>query len=120
MTYTTAVCTVKPPDDGQRNCPKHVEFQSKNKFEKLVYLVAFITRIYHDVQSPERQILGSLFIFVFTAYLTKLQCLAIDLSVKIHRHLRFNNRIIYRRRFSLAWIKVGSFVREHIQALRKT
>jgi hypothetical protein len=27
------------PDDGQRNCPKHVEFYSKNKFEKLGHLV---------------------------------------------------------------------------------
>jgi len=36
MTYTIAVCTVKTPDDGQRNCPKHVEFYFKNKFEKLV------------------------------------------------------------------------------------
>ena len=34
----------KTPDDGQRNCPKHVEFHSKNKFEKLVYLVGFIIR----------------------------------------------------------------------------
>ena len=25
----------KTPDDGQRNCPKHVEFYSKNTFEKL-------------------------------------------------------------------------------------
>ena len=32
------------PDDGQRNCPKHVEFHSKNKFEKLVHLVCFIIR----------------------------------------------------------------------------
>jgi len=24
----------KTLDDGQRNCPKHVEFHSKNKFEK--------------------------------------------------------------------------------------
>jgi len=39
-----AVCTVKTPDDGQRNCPKHVEFYSNNKFEKLVNLVDFITR----------------------------------------------------------------------------
>ena len=30
--------------DGQRNCPKHVEFNSKNKFEKLVHLVGFIIR----------------------------------------------------------------------------
>jgi len=29
----------KTPDDGQRNCPKHVEFHSENKFEKLVHLV---------------------------------------------------------------------------------
>ena len=45
----------KTPDDGQRNCPEHVEFYSKNKFEKLVHLVGFITRIYHDARSPERQ-----------------------------------------------------------------
>jgi len=31
----------KTPDDGHRNCPKHVEFYSKNKFEKLVHLVGF-------------------------------------------------------------------------------
>jgi hypothetical protein len=35
---------------------KHVEFYSKNKFERLVHLVGFIIRIYHDAQSPERQI----------------------------------------------------------------
>jgi len=55
MTYNIAVCIVKTPDDGQRNCPKHVEFYSKNQFEKLVYLVGFIIRIYHDARSPERQ-----------------------------------------------------------------
>jgi hypothetical protein len=32
------------PDDGQRNCPKHVQFHSKNKFEKLVCPVGFIIR----------------------------------------------------------------------------
>ena len=48
MTYTISVGTVKAPDDGQMNCPKHVEFYSKNKFEKLVHLVGFIIRIYHD------------------------------------------------------------------------
>jgi hypothetical protein len=31
-------------DDGQRNCPKHVEFYSKHKFEKLVHPVGFIIR----------------------------------------------------------------------------
>jgi hypothetical protein len=47
----------KTPDDGQRNCPKHVYFYSKNKFEKLVHLrvVCFIIRIYHEARSPERQ-----------------------------------------------------------------
>ena len=55
MTYTIAVCTVKKtPYDGQRNCPKHVEFYSKNKFAKLVLLVGFIIRIYHDARSSER------------------------------------------------------------------
>ena len=36
------VYSEKTPDDGQRNCPKHVEFYSKNKFEKLVRLLGFI------------------------------------------------------------------------------
>jgi hypothetical protein len=34
----------KTPDDGQRNCPKHVDFHSKNKFEKLLHLVGIIIR----------------------------------------------------------------------------
>jgi hypothetical protein len=37
---------MKHPDDGQRNCPKHVEIYPKNKFEKLVHLVGFIIKIY--------------------------------------------------------------------------
>jgi hypothetical protein len=49
------------PDDGQRNCPKHVEFYSKNKFEELVHLVGFIIRIYHDAQSSECQIIKLLY-----------------------------------------------------------
>ena len=56
MRHIPLLCVqLKTPGDGQRNCPKHVEFYSKNKSEKLVYLVSFIIRIYHDVQSPERQ-----------------------------------------------------------------
>jgi len=36
ITYTIAVCTVeKPPDDGHRNCPKHKEFYSRNKFGEI-------------------------------------------------------------------------------------
>jgi len=52
----------KTPDDGQRNCPKHVEFYSKNKSKKLMHLVGLIIRIYHDAPSPERQ---NLFCFLF-------------------------------------------------------
>ena len=37
------------------NCPKHVEFYSKTKFEKLVHLVGIIIRIYHYAHSPERK-----------------------------------------------------------------
>ena len=32
------------PDDGQRHCPKHVEFHSKNKFANLVRLVGLIIK----------------------------------------------------------------------------
>ena len=45
----------KTTDDGQRNCLKHVDFYSKNKFEKSVHLVGFITRIYLDARSPEHK-----------------------------------------------------------------
>jgi len=34
----------KTPDDGQRKCPKRVNFHSMDKFEKLVHLVGFIKR----------------------------------------------------------------------------
>jgi len=45
----------KTAHDGQRNCLKHVEFHSKNKFEKFLHPVGFIIRIYHDAWSPERK-----------------------------------------------------------------
>jgi hypothetical protein len=34
----------KTPDDGQRDCPKHVEFLDKNKFGKLVRLLVLLKR----------------------------------------------------------------------------
>jgi len=46
----------KTPDDGQWNCPKHVEFHSKTKFEKLVHLFGFIIRT--DIST-----LGNLYYF---------------------------------------------------------
>ena len=42
--YHCCVYSEKIPDDGQRYCPKRVEFHSKNKFEKLVHLVGFVIR----------------------------------------------------------------------------
>ena len=38
------------------DCLKHAEFHSKNKFVKLVHLVGFVIRIYHDARSSECQI----------------------------------------------------------------
>jgi len=59
----------KNPDDGQRNCPKYVDFYFQNKFEKLVYLVGFIIRITHDI-------------FLFT--------LISILSISVYEHLHTN------------------------------
>ena len=35
----------KIPDDGQRNCSKHVEFLDKNKFGKLVRLLVLVKKM---------------------------------------------------------------------------
>jgi hypothetical protein len=43
--WSCCVYSKKTPDDWQRNCPKHVEIHSKNKFEKSAHLVGFIVRI---------------------------------------------------------------------------
>ena len=59
----------KTPDDGQRNCTKHVELHSKNKFEKLMHLVGFITSICHDARSHGRKIRIKL------SYIIKTVCL---------------------------------------------
>ena len=44
----------RTPDDGQRNWPKHVEFHSENKFEKLMHLVGFIVRNHSNFASHTR------------------------------------------------------------------
>jgi hypothetical protein len=41
---TSRSCSQTTPDDGQKICLKHVEFYSKNKFEKLVHLFGIIVR----------------------------------------------------------------------------
>jgi hypothetical protein len=34
----------KTPDDGQRKCPKHVDFLDKNKFGKISASVGFVKK----------------------------------------------------------------------------
>ena len=65
MTYTIAVCTVKKSWWWTEDCPKRIEFYSKNKSEKLVHLVGFIIRMYHDARCPERQKTYSLLWFIY-------------------------------------------------------
>ena len=57
----------KTPDDGRWNCPKHVEFYSKNKFEKSVHLFSFITRIY---KNWKKYLPNEMLLFFFFKYLT--------------------------------------------------
>jgi hypothetical protein len=40
------------PDDGQRHCPIHVDFHTRNKFAKLVHLVVLITKRHNGNQAP--------------------------------------------------------------------
>jgi hypothetical protein len=51
MTYTCCCIQYLTHDDGQKTYPKYVEFYSKNKFEKLLHLVGFVIRIYHNAWS---------------------------------------------------------------------
>ena len=55
------------PDDGQRECPKHVQFHSKNKFEKSVHLVGFVIRRVFLIA-------GLLAVQQTTSYVQNLQC----------------------------------------------
>jgi len=69
----------KIPDDGQRNCPKHVKFYSKNKFEKLLHLVGFIIRIEHILkQRTVTRLLPFLFFgcVILLTYRANEKCLA--------------------------------------------
>ena len=43
--YLLLCVQYQTPGDGQRYCPKHVEFYPKNKFEKLVHLFGFIISV---------------------------------------------------------------------------
>ena len=65
------LCVQWKSENGQRNCPKHVEFYFKNKFQKLVHLVGFIIRIFHDAWSPERQKLLYVIFVIICIFLVK-------------------------------------------------
>ena len=65
----------------QRNCPKHVEFYSKHKSEKLVHLVGFIIRIYHVAHSPERQIEGIDFLDQWNMTFQEISCIVEALCI---------------------------------------
>ena len=59
MIYIIAVCVQwKAPDDGQGNYPKHIEFHSKNKFEKLVHLTFLLLPTWYTN-----------FLFIYTNYI---------------------------------------------------
>ena len=60
--YHCCVFSEETPDDGQGNCPKHLEFHSKNKFKKIVHIVGFIIRkLHYDARSHESQIYNKVF-----------------------------------------------------------
>jgi len=58
------------PDDGQRDCLKHVEFHSKNKFLKLVHLIGFVIRMYHDARPSECQIQQYIYLLLYFILMT--------------------------------------------------
>ena len=58
--YHCCVYSKKTPEDGQRNCPKHVEFYSNNKFEKLVHPVGFIIKKTRELFCTQRWLLSML------------------------------------------------------------
>jgi hypothetical protein len=65
MTYTIAVCTVKNSWWWTEKLPEICRVSFQNKFEKLVDLVGFIVRIFHDARSHERKILWAFLISPF-------------------------------------------------------
>ena len=71
--YTIAVCTVKKLLMMDRGTVRNMlSLYSKNKLEKLVHLIGFIIRIYHDVRSPKRQNV-SLYIILFQTWSLELE-----------------------------------------------
>ena len=87
--YLLLCIQYQTPDDRQKTCPKHVEFYSKNKFEKLVHLFGFITRIYHDARSSECQIPQNMFVIYQRLNKFKLPMKSDDKIVSFRVHLPY-------------------------------
>ena len=107
--YCCVYSEKKTPGDGQRNCPKHVEFYSINKIEKLKHLVGLVIRIYHDARSLEGQKLtvvqseGGTNIVSTADGLINTQCVKATLqaltAVKILRYVTLCLKVSCYRRF---------------------
>ena len=87
----------KTPDDGQRNCPKYVEYYSKNKFEKLVHLVGFIIRIFHDARSAEPQTFSNVQLATCFGYSNHHQA-----DISVHGHGMFSAAVWHHKLFIFA------------------
>jgi hypothetical protein len=72
----------KTPDDGQRNCPKHVHFLDKNKFGKLVRLLFLLKRIFFNRFS----VVSSWFPHSVLTYINIFFNIAPRLLAKSYRH----------------------------------
>jgi len=81
----------KTPDDVHRNCPKHVAFYSKNKFEKLVRLVGFIIRNRFDVLDKKILQISTTFSFYIFKWLRFLQSYS---TVQLVSQLQETNIVI--------------------------
>ena len=82
----------KIPDDGKRNCPKHVEYYSKSKFEKLVNLVGFIIRIHFHINPNLRLQWGLLYFDLQTRifiHLSSFNSLTLSMRATFPTHLTF-------------------------------
>jgi len=80
--YHCDVYSAKTPDDGQRNCPKHVGFYCKNKFQKLVHLVGFIIRIACRNSHHESSDLQSRILFAVPTYFPDSQSVYVKIKIK--------------------------------------
>jgi len=96
----------KTPDNGQRNYPKHVEFYSKNKFEKLMNLVCFIIRKFNTMHGHVNVKQTTLFIFIFKALQRHVSAL--------RSHLQAEHKRVYIYRYIYTYIHIYIYIYTHI------